>query len=86
MANPNARIQDYNLAYEAEDAVARRIADERARAARRLEGVSTPFAHLNRSNTRSVFGMSSRPELPAPNQDPVGESQNEKSHWSMTVG
>lgn len=38
-------IPDYNLAYEAEDQVARRIADERARAARRLEGVSTPYGY-----------------------------------------
>ncbi|WAR57371.1 hypothetical protein PtB15_8B418 [Puccinia triticina] len=70
-------IPDYNLAYEAEEQVARRIADERARAARRLEGVSTPFGY--RQSIGQGYPASVKPRVPShlsqpaptvpPNQD-----------------
>ncbi|KAH9810312.1 hypothetical protein DFH28DRAFT_902954 [Melampsora americana] len=84
-------IPDYNLAYEAEDAVARKIADERARAARRLEGISTPYGnqHLDLGR-RSLYGISSEstrhpsnPEDGMMMQD--GGVRHEKSHWSITA-
>ncbi|KAA1066290.1 hypothetical protein PGT21_027530 [Puccinia graminis f. sp. tritici] len=74
-------IPDYNLAYEAEDQVARRIADERARAARRLEGVSTPFGY--RQSIGQGYSASVKPRVPShlsqpgptipPNQDQHAE-------------
>ncbi|CAH7689920.1 expressed protein [Phakopsora pachyrhizi] len=57
-------IPDYNLAYEAEEEVARRIADERARAARRLEGASTPL-HYHQ------LGLSSRYPVPFGARAPI---------------
>ncbi|POW08400.1 hypothetical protein PSHT_09564, partial [Puccinia striiformis] len=75
-------IPDYNLAYEAEDQVARRIADERARAARRLEGVTTPYGYRRLISGQGGYPISVRDRVasllsqsaqtttaPPPNQD-----------------
>lgn len=67
--NPHL-IPDYNLAYEAEDAVARRIADERARAARRLEGVSTPFGY-RQSFPVNTLAFLDNPRVPSQAVEPM---------------
>ncbi|KAG0150274.1 hypothetical protein CROQUDRAFT_720452 [Cronartium quercuum f. sp. fusiforme G11] len=81
-------IPDYNQAYEAEDAVARRIAGERARAARRLEGLSTPYG-MSRSSVYGGFDHQQQDHHQAVASPSQSEAQladrNEKSHWSITT-
>lgn len=79
-------IPDYNLAYEAEDAVARKIADERARAARRLEGLSTPYGHQHFDlGSRSLYDLSDRHSSNPEMMMQEGGMRHEKSHWSITT-
>ncbi|MBW0472807.1 hypothetical protein O181_012522 [Austropuccinia psidii MF-1] len=86
-------IPDYNLAYEAEDEVARRIADERARAARKLEGLSTPFGYRQsvgqntypqtfNSNIHERGGVELASAIP-PNQDPAIDSHRRSTQNMM---